>query len=355
MTSTFTFASSAKASTGMKISHPALFRSLKENGIHLSNSMPSDLLVALNHNEETYGNFLNSGGNSRNTVLIRLEPDVVFPLQYKTAVEEKYSLVITPGSVLDFKSQEFFVGWPYRFNLNPSKPSVLDPDLSSITSKASWRFNFQLKNWQERPVTLAMVAANKVSPIKTSNYAIRRDLAANLSPDLLHVYGPFWEKGLKEKIRHRAAVTLSNVRQGVLPNPSAIYGDLFRKYPTAHGSIADKYDLICKAKFSLVVENSNTYISEKLIDAIVGGSVPIYIGPNLKDVGLPTDIVISASGNTKEVMGIIADSDEKLIERTLHSMNEFLESSLFLDMWSEVSVYKKISSKIATLMMEISK
>ena len=56
----------------------------------------------------------------------------------------------------------------------------------------------------------------------------------------------------------------------VLPQPGqTLYGNLFTKYKPIIGVIPNKHSIIQKYKFSLVIENSSDYCSEKLFDAII--------------------------------------------------------------------------------------
>ena len=344
---------SAKSSPSDKRPYPMLREFLEIVGFTPTLEQNSEFFIAVNHNQKLYEEFIRGGGRSDRAVLIRLEPDSVFPLQYKSVTTDKYGLVITPGSILDRKSPESFVGWPYQYNLNPAQPNISDPPLLSILEDTSWKNLFNLETWKSRPRKLTMVAANKVSPLKSANYSIRRRLASQLPPEILEVYGPLWTDNLSTKIYHRIAVAGTNLRQGILPNPMGIYGSLFRSYPAAHGTVRDKHAILRETKFSLVIENANSYVSEKLIDAMINGSIPIYVGPRLEEVGLPTGIAIHSSGDPKEIIEIVEALDSSGVETILTAMREFLSSPSFFDLWTARSVYKKLSYQIAERFREL--
>lgn len=338
---------SAKMAVKGSSASPGLMRALESKGFTSENFTSADLLISINHNEQLYREFIRGGGSSSRAVLVRLEPKSVFPLQYLKPISRKYDLIITPGAVDDFTRGENFVGWPYQYNLNPTSPSLSDPLLSSIMQDPLRANLFTLEDWRSRPKAMVMIAANKVSPIRSSNYSLRRKLAASLPPDLLEVYGPLWIDNLKVKARHRVAVALVNLRQGVVPNLSAVYGELFSHYPGAKGAIPDKHTVTRKARFSLVIENSNTYVSEKLLDAAFGGSIPIYIGPRLEDVGLPTNLAIQSSGDPHEIAHIVQNLDDAKVVEMLTSIGDFFEGPTFRESWSEQGVYSKISQQIS--------
>ena len=347
MIKTISIVGSAKVNPEDLGTYPALRRYLELEGFRTTSEKESDFLVAVNHSQESYKRFTQGGGQSNHAVLVRLEPDSVFPQQYRSKTMDKYGLILTPGSTLDQKGSKSFVGWPYQYNLNPTRPNASDPSLLSILNDKSWEELFRLRHWLLRPRKMTMIAANKVSPLRNANYSIRRNLASQLSPKILDVYGPLWTDNITAKIHHRLAVAGISLRQGSLPNLLSIYGSLFRKYPSARGTIRDKHAILRETKFSLVIENSNSYVSEKLIDAMINGSIPIYVGPGLEKVGLPKEIAIHSSGDPKEVLQIIETLDSIGAAEKLIAMREFLISPCFFDLWTEHSVYKKLSHQIA--------
>ena len=349
---TFRMVNSSSEIDSVELPKNALAQKLISNGLSVSNSLEADVLVAVNHNPGAHREFLKKGGSKQNAFLIRLEPRSVYPVQYRKSVESKYKIVITPGSVSDFKASSFFVGWPYTLNQNPAQPSECEPELDVKLAEIWQGSNFDFTEWEKRPTTISLIAANKVSPTKFSNYPIRRKLALKLSPQLLEVYGPLWNDRIQKKLRHRAAIIFANLRQGFFPNPFRVYGKLLRVYPSFVGTVKDKHGQICKSKFSLVIENSNTYVSEKLLDALIGGSIPIYIGPNLKDVGLPPEIAIQSKGDPIEINRIISQIDSQKAQEILLAISKFLRSSLFLELWNEDYVYEKMSREIIAKVKE---
>lgn len=332
---------------GAKSAWPLLFQYLELQSYFLTTQLDGDFLVAVNHNGKMYKRFIRNGGRVERTVLVRLEPDSVFPAQYAARITSKYGLVISPGSVPLLPDSDFSIGWPYQYHLDPSKPNELDPVLTAILENPKRRELFQIEHWKTRPRTLTMVAANKVSPLKDANYLIRRNLAKEIPKNILEVYGPLWNDSLVLKIYHRLAVAVAALKQGTLPSVKGIYGNLLRSYPTAKGTVPDKHALLQQSKFSLVVENSNSFVTEKIFDAMLNGSIPIYVGPNLHDVGLPTGIAIASSGDPKEIMEIMRSLPSDEVENILMSMREFLKSPMFWESWEANSVYKKLSTEIA--------
>ena len=55
----------------------------------------------------------------------------------------------------------------------------------------------------------------------------------------------------------------------------------------------------------IVIENDDNYVSEKLIDAFLGSSVPIYFGGDLEISRIPSHLVFSNFKNSEEILDFI--------------------------------------------------
>ena len=340
-------------STPISVSSPEFEKFFKNEKYELTAKISGDFLVAFNHNPKLYRQFLENGGKSDRAVLIRLEPDSVFPAQYKNRITRKYGLVISPGSVLPQGKNVVQVGWPYKYHLNPANPAKSDPSLIEILESEGYKDLFKMENWEARSHLLTMVAANKVSSISEANYSLRRRLAKELSENVLEVYGPLWTGPIYPKIRHRLAVFVATIKQGSWPNLLEIYGNLLRFYPTTKGSIVDKHALLQDSKFSLVIENSNSIVTEKIFDAIINGAIPIYVGPKLELVGLPSGLAIPVLGGAEEILEALAKVDFVASEKYLSSMIKFIESPLFWEHWEAEAVYRQMASEIIQYLSKV--
>lgn len=321
----------------------ALLEILESRGFELSREMDGAILIAIDHNETKYQEFLKKGGSSDKAFLIRLEPKSVYPSQYRKSINKRYLRIITPGAVADSDDGSIEYGWPYQYHANPSYPSVVDIDLfDAIKQIGALDFN----GWKSRDILLSLVAANKVSPIDHENYSIRRKVASEISPDVLKVYGLLWTDSLFIQMKHRLSVALFSLRQGIIPNPVSIFGSLFKKYPAVVGPTSDKHLILRNSKFSLVIENSNFYASEKLFDALLNQTIPIYVGPSLRSLGLPNNIAIETNGTSQEILKAIRETDDRFAKKILEAGEAFLKSELFRSSWTEKSVYNQIAIEI---------
>lgn len=324
----------------------ALFELLESKNYEISEEIGNEYLIAINHNQAELDEFLRRGGAKENTVLLRPEPDAVFPAQYKQKIFRQYGLVITPGGDASVQLTNQRFEFPYQINIDPNNRSLNDPDLEIEVNHAIMEKRFDLENWLGRPIKTSMVISNKVSPVPRSNYAIRRLAALEISPEELEVYGTLWTSSFKTQLRHRVAVAVFAIRSGYLPNPRSIFGSLGKSYPTAKGVVANKHSVLKNSKFSLVIENTNTHITEKIFDAIINGAVPIYVGPNLKELGIPSDIAFEVSADILSIKEALGSYNPMIISRKLKAIQEFLTSEIFWKDWSAPKVHLKIALEI---------
>ncbi len=325
---------------------PSLYDHLERLGYQLTSDTNGLFLISFNHDARSYRRFIKNGGKAASAVLIRLEPDAVFPAQYGPRIEKKYGLIISPGSRIDYLNKSFFVGWPYQYHLNPAKPERNDPSLQSILENSGFDKRFNLETWIQRPSNIVMIAGNKVSPTKSANYKLRRNLVRYLPPGFIQVYGPLWDSSLKTKLGYRFWLAIFTIKNGYFPNLVGIYGNLLRNYPAVQGAVEDKHHLLQQSKFSLVIENSNSFVSEKIFDSILNGAIPIYVGPNLQDVGLPIELVIKSIGNPKEIISELDNFDNARALAILTEMKHFIRSQYFRENWTSEFVWDRVSKEI---------
>ena len=301
-----------------------------------------DFLICFNHQKEVYESFKELGGKIGNAVLIRLEPAAVFPAQYMPRVENLYGQIITPGSSIATPT----IPWPYYFNQNPLHPDKDTPPLKKVIAEMLEQGFFEYEQWNQRPIRLSLIASNKVSPTPQNNYKLRRKMARSLPKEILKVYGGLWTSNVITRLAHRAAVFYFAVSSRTLPNFIEIYGDLLRKYPSAVGAIEDKHEVIRKSQFSLVIENDNNYVSEKLIDALISGSVPIYFGGDYQRVGIPAGLAITGLNSEKAIVDFLQKISEQDVLNFQHKLIEWLESPSFYQFWAGDRVFAMIADEI---------
>lgn len=211
--------------------------------------------------------------NKSNRVLVVMEPPVSQPSLHTRNYLSAFGTIFTASRTWAESFAPNFFHWPQ--DINPAPPGL----------KAT--------------ADVSMVSANKRSAISTSLYGLRRSVLKRL--DSLNMsyalYGPSWDaspasnavSGLKA-----AAKALSATRP---PAIAEALGDLKYRPSLWRGYSNNKMDAMHSAPISIIIENSADYVSEKLIDAIRAGTIPVYVGPNLVDYSIPEDLALVPSAN----------------------------------------------------------
>jgi hypothetical protein len=98
-----------------------------------------------------------------------------------------------------------------------------------------------------------------------------------------------------------------------------------------------------------VIENSADYLSEKLIDAVISGTIPIYVGPNLNTFGLPAELAYQVNGDLssiREACWQLMESRD-IQDAILHAGREFLRSTRYMEMMNTQAL-RKLANMIVT-------
>jgi len=324
---------------------PGLAECLEKTGYVISEDVDVDILININHNWKSVSELEGSNEDKRTVrILIRLEPSSVYPNQYTDDVESLYDLILTPGSVED-TSQSDFLRWPYSYNLNPSLPSEFAPNPIEVFLQNRKLGIYEFANWEKRVIECSLIAANKVSPNGSGNYGLRRSFASRDLGGCLSVYGQLWEVSFLSRLRYRLAVLRFAIQSKSNYKIKHVFSDFSKKFQNVRGEILDKHEVIIQSKFSLVIENTNNYISEKLFDALLGGSIPIYFGPSLVNTYIPESLVIRCEPNGASLIDTVRNLDATKVEKILAGIENFLSGNEF-PLWDSTAVNLQICSKI---------
>jgi hypothetical protein len=172
-----------------------------------------------------------------------------------------------------------------------------------------------LARWLDRPREVSLkreLAALRYPPIANDRYPAR--LAAILAladvPDF-DLYGEGWDR------RHA----------GITP---AQHARALRAY---RGSIPDKLSVLAGYRFALAIENTRFagYVSEKLLDCLVAGTIPVYDGAPDVARYVPPEAFIDLRGfpGYTELERYLRAMSEGEARRYLDAGQEFLHSPAF--------------------------
>ena len=323
---------------------PILGRELCTLGHRVSPINSADVLININHNWKAMERFNCSKSPSpKYRVLLRLEPKCVYPFQYDDALESQYDFIYTPGSI-DQKNGGF-VRWPYAYEENPNQSNNISTELIDILEKNFSRGVYSQSQWNSRPIFCSLIAANKVSSDGSGNYGYRRSVVKFFANKDLKTYGALWNYNLYLRIKNVIALIKFNYQASGKFDFSPLSGAIFTRYLGTNGTIRNKHSITEQTKFSLVVENSNDYVSEKFFDALIGGSIPVYLGPNLTQLGIPENIYFQAPKNPVNLLKFLKELDAIEIEERVHSIGNFVQSPDF-NLWDANNVYQLIAKDL---------
>ena len=321
---------------------PFFASELSHRGFVFTDTDSFDYLICVNHSPKDLMHFLKRSESKSRAILIRTEPKAVYPSQYKKRVTEKYGIVLSPGRINSDSVP--FIPWPYQLNFNPQIPSLGSLNLNSSIRDLLEESDSDLARWYKRPIRIVMINANKVSPTSKSNYSLRRKYAKLLSSSGLQIYGDLWNSKLVDKIHHRVRVLLFNLRRFYFPNLKEIYGNLHWRFEGYKGTIHNKFEILKNSRFALIIENDNEIITEKLFDALLFGCVPIYVGPDLSDLGELSDLVIKFDNDLESLLDKL-ESDQ--ISEIKIRINNYFHGNQFIYHWSSSRVYADIANRCA--------
>jgi hypothetical protein len=325
---------------------PTLARELSRLGHIFSPIKSADVLININHNWKAIKRFNCSvSALPKYRVLIRLEPKCVYPYQYEKQLESQYDFIFTPGSIDQEKSN--FIRWPYAYDENPNQSTAIPRELKLIVDNNFSRGLYSKIEWEGRPIFCSLIAANKVSSDGSGNYEYRRRVVKSIVDNDFKTYGAFWNYNLFLRLKNVAALIKFNYQASRKFDLSPLSEGILTRYPKTNGTVRNKHSIVEQSKFSLIVENSNDYVSEKFFDALVGGSIPIYMGPNLIPLGIPQSIFFQAPENPTNLLRFLKELDPKEIEERILAIRNFVQSPGFFE-WDVNKVYRLIASELGT-------
>lgn len=254
-------------------------------------------------------------------VLVRLEPDVVRPQNFRTEYLKHMSMVIDVGrSPLASRSR---INWPQRWTLK---------HLESPNNDSTKRLD-----------RFAIINANKMSFVEGELYSLRRIIAQKSS--VVDVWGFDWDMPWFRRATKALEELFIPLKHGFGIKPAAIKG-WFRSPLSFKGTSEDKLSTLASYKYSLVIENSVDYMSEKLFDALFAGTFPIYVGPNPVDFGIPEFVATHSKPDIDSVMKAIEQAKTIDLDSWRASVLAWLKSNGVEQAWSWPFVMQEIIDKI---------
>jgi hypothetical protein len=301
----------------------AFFDALTENKHEIVPFNESPQLIIFMNNHSRLLRKAKNKFNDAKKVLILWESRITKPQNFLLKDINSYNFIYTP-------SYKWIQGSNVRqFNF-PQGPSKI-----SFST---------MEEWKRRSDTLILFQANKYSFVKGEQYSLRRSVIAGLDKELI-LFGKSWNKKFANCMILIRALLLFIRYWYVVPFTTPkniwIYAQNYS------GFIVEKKSVLETAKFSLVIENSLDYVSEKLFESISYGCVVIYCGPPLEDFDIPSDIVFTCEASVSAVIEayhyLLKNVDEAFT--IAKSASEFHNSESFKKFYNE-RVLKELAEDI---------
>ena len=260
--------------------------------------------------------------SSSNSALLMWESAVTCPLNFNLKLHKYFKLVLSSSPIWSSKVGAHTFDWPQN------NPRIFGSAKEKSNSK-------RMNKW-------VMVQSKKFSFAENELYFLRNEMIKNLHEEI-----DLWGFGWEEKT---SRILLKTFISDKSFNFVKLFDDLKfnHKIPINYRGISDnKIQTMSNYRYSLVIENSIDYVSEKLIDAIIAGTIPVYVGANLEDFRIPNNIAVRSNPTVYDIHQAMHEvmNDIQLQERILQAGLDFLKSKEFSSMIN-VDVFKRLGETL---------
>jgi hypothetical protein len=252
-------------------------------------------------------------------ILVRNEPKVVCPANYRPSYISKFGKVIEVGRPETGLSSA--TRWPQNW---PNHLTKASEGLDQNRSK------------------LVMVNADKLSFVKGEMYSLRRASMSSLPVD---TFGIGWDNSFLKKSKILEGELLIALAGRILPHLPAARG-WFSRPQNFQGKVIDKISTMEKYKHALIIENDCSFVSEKLFDALFAGCIPVYVGGDLKSLNMPPGLVFEADPSIDGLLKAFAKAKEVNFEEWSKLRDEYLAEPTTILNNTSPNVFHKIAALI---------
>ena len=245
------------------------------------------------------------------TVLIASEPKVVIPANYSKKTVANFDRIIEIGRP---KSNPL-LPWPQHQFSNP----VNSPRPNSAKA--------------------ILIQSRKYSFVKGQLYGLRVELAAKDSR--VHVVGYAWDESVIRTVG-RLVIELGRAISAGASIDLRTFVTAFQKPINNLGPVDSKIVAMNNFKVAVVIENSQEYMSEKLFDALVGGCIPVYVGPDLADFDIPSGLYVKADATLESVRLAISKALNLDYGKWQSQVGQFLSLDATRKRWEYSSAIRRI-------------
>jgi len=234
-----------------------------------------EVLIFNNFHPSLYRRYARNLCNSR-LVLIAWEPPSNNVKMYRKENLIKFGHTFFPSITWARRYGGHFFPWPQNYK---SEHEPMD-------------------DWNVRKDKVCMLQGNKWSLKRGENYTLRRKIPHEFE-EIIDLFGVGWNEGYLSDLFSITRIIVKDFEFNGY-SKQAITG-IGQRYKNYYGQVDDKEETLRMYRYSLVVENSNEYVSEKVFDVLRAGTVPIYVGGEFEDTGLDEKMVVRAQPNLSSI------------------------------------------------------
>ncbi len=271
--------------------------------------------------------------------LIIVEPKAVHPRQYIESVRNNY------GHVLALSRRHLF----------GAEGEIWHGGHIDIPSNVISEVEIS-KNFYRKPKTIGLINENKFSLIPGSLYKKRYLVIKEfLERDQeFHLAGRNWGKGNIWSLAKNIHAGTMALRSQQIPrlNECRLSLDIDNPLLKYHGRVSSQLEFLRSLVFAVVIENEPTYLTEKLLNAIIAGCVPLFLGPPLSEFGVPDDVAVQVNGIKGSFYEAFRYSNPDQIASVLLKGRNWITNPETLDRWGVLSGFDRLSARIKELATE---
>lgn len=291
------------------------FLSLESLASFLNEFRPDDIVLISDVNRLALECLRRARTSLKKSILIRNEPKVVCPNNYDPDITNQFDQIVDIGRQLPDTSftMPYAISWP--------SSSTLTAHLGKGKHEA-----------------VVFMNSNKLSFIKGELYGLRRQ--ALKSRDIA-LFGPGWNSSALRRLKILLAELVIAVqsKQRFSWHATKYW---FSRYTNYMGLAENKLAALSNFKVALTIENSADYMSEKLMDALLAGCIPVYVGPESSFFEIPNELVYRAEPNLESIKVNIDLALAADFEEWRHKAAVFLENEKTQIYWSQLRIYEDI-------------
>jgi hypothetical protein len=252
-------------------------------------------------------------------ILIRQEPKLVLPINYKKRKIRKFDKIIDVGKAGG--SSAIVINWPQKLVL----------PINNFANRVSTR--------------VIMINSNLINLGKDELYSLRRAIA--FKNNKVDLYGYGWNSSTISRIKTIMIEIKKFVKQPYLISFKSLKY-YFVNQSNYLGPVSDKISAMSNYRISLVIENSPSFVSEKLFDALSGGCIPVYVGPDLVNFEIPKNLYIQAEPSLNKVLEAIGRAQKMDYVEWFGSLERWMKSEECYLKWSEKTFIYRLKELVGS-------